>query len=154
MTALRESLLDAKRDLINELQPAGKGAVRDAYERLAAVYQFKTADDPGKRVAMWVDTFESWPLCALKAAVKAWSLKDTPFMPSPGQFNACGEYVIEERRADLADVRRIIGLMDKPEDKDWDSFVPDPEVARKLRRLMTGLRNGEDLRALRARGEI
>jgi hypothetical protein len=154
MAALRQSLDALKRGLLEELQPAGAAAVRAAYEKLASTYQTKGTDAPEKRVALWVETFAAWPLCALNDAVRSWSLKDTPFMPTSGQFNACGVGAVEKRRADLADVRAILGFMERPADRNWDAFVTDPDVARKFQRLIAGLRNGENLRALRERGEI
>jgi hypothetical protein len=75
-------------------------------------------------------------------------------MPSTGQFFHAGIGAIERRRSDLTDVQRVLRVMDKPEDENWDEFVVDPEVARKLRRLGKAMRNGEDLEKLHAQGEI
>lgn len=152
--ALRESLWGAVRALSAELAPAGTLAVRDAYEKLSSVYQSKGAEKPEARVAMWLDAFQDWPRCALAEAVRAWSVKDTSFMPTPGQFHACGAHAIERRRADLADVRQVLKIMDKPSDGDVHEYAADPAIVAKLQRLSLAMRNGENLARLRARGEI
>jgi hypothetical protein len=151
---LRRSLNEMRRRLEIELSPAGSTSVRQAYEMLDGAYQSKHTDNPSKRVKLWIETFQDWPHCALQEAVKAWAHKDTPYMPSTGQFFHVGIGAIERRRSDLADVQRILRVMDHPEDENWDEFVVDPEVARKLRRLSKAMRNGEDLEKLHAQGEI
>lgn len=152
--AIRRSLEAARTQLEIELAPAGTASVRAAYEMLSDAYQSKGSVDPAKRVRLWVMTFGDWPHCALQEAVRAWAHKDTPYMPSPGQFHAVGAPAIERRRTDLADVVRVLRIIEKPEDKDWDSYVADPEVIEKLRRMRDALRRGEDLGKLRADGLI
>ena len=152
--ALQESLRDLGRSFADELKPAGAASVREAYETLSSAFQAKGGGDANKRVMLWVETFADWPLCALKGAVKRWSLRDTPFMPSPGQFHAAGNAEIEKRRADLEDVRHLLHIIDRPTDTDWDAFIPDPEVARKLNRLKEALKNGENVAELRRTGVL
>lgn len=143
----------AIRELNIELQPAGAAAIRAAYEMLADAYQHKTADDPAKRMKLWIVTFQDWPHCALQAAVHAWATRDTAFMPSPGQFHACGAPTLERKRADITDLLRILRALRRPMPQ-HEKADPDPEVLTKLRRLSVAMRNGEDLAKLQKAGEI
>lgn len=120
---------------------------------LSDSYTTKSIDDASKRMRLWVVTFADWPHCALQAAVQAWATRNTPYMPSPGQFHNAGVHVIERLRADLKDMRRILRAM-HDEEPAWEKFEPDAEILEKLARLAQAMRNGEDLGRLRREGAI
>lgn len=151
--ALEASLERAIAALEIDLTPAGTASIRAAYDMLANAYAPKGGDDPAKRMRLWVVTFQDWPHCALQAAVQAWATKDTAFMPSPGQFHAVGAPVIERKRADLQDMRRIVRVLHDRE-PEYERFEPDPEITQKLARLGLAMRRGEDLAKLRKEGQI
>lgn len=156
----RDALLgecqEAARAILIELQPAGAAAIREAYEALADTWQAKKAEGADNRARMWVDVFCEWPAFALKAATIGWADRDTAYMPTPGQFKAIGQPLIDAKRADLSDLQtimRTIRTADRHQEQ-IETRPTDPEIAIKMARLTLALRRGENLKALRAAGEI
>lgn len=147
---------EAARATLIELQPAGAAAIRSAYESLADTWQPKKADGASNRARMWVDVFSEWPEFALKAATLGWADRDTAYMPTPGQFKAIGQPLIDAKRAELSDLQTIMRTLrniDRKQEQ-LETRPTDPEIGVKMQRLLAALKGGEDLRALRARGEI
>lgn len=139
-----------------ELQPAGVASIRSAYEALAATWQPKKAEGADSRARMWIDVFGEWPEFALKAATLGWADRDTAYMPTPGQFKAIGQPLIDAKRAELSDLQTIMRTLrniDRKQEQ-LETRPTDPEIGVKMQRLLAALKGGEDLRALRARGEI
>lgn len=146
----------AARAVLVELQPAGTAAIREAYEALADTWQAKKAEGAGNRARMWVEVFAEWPAFAIKAATIGWADRDTAYMPTPGQFKAIGQPLIDAKRAELADIQtimRTIRTADRHQEQ-IETRPTDPDIAVKMARLTLALRRKEDLRALRLAGEI
>lgn len=147
---------EAARAVLVELQPAGTAAIREAYEALADTWQAKRAEGAKNRALMWVQVFADWPEFALRAATIGWADRDTAYMPTPGQFKAIGQPLIDAKRAELADLQtimRTIRTADRHQEQ-VETSPSDPEIAIKMARLTLALRRKEDLRALRLAGEI
>lgn len=143
-------------DLERELQPAGVAAIRRCFERLSSTYAAQRADDESAedRARNWLDAFKAWPMFALRGALDAWLTRDTAFMPTTGQFFAIGRPLIESKRALQEDIRTVLNAREEQVEKESLDKDVDPEISRKLKRLVSALKSGEDIAALRASGVL
>lgn len=83
------------------IRPAGRDAIAHNMRALAAVYRWPKADTPQDEAARAVVYFEALgdlPPDILRLAVMRWALKDTPWMPTPGQLRETITDVLARRR--------------------------------------------------------